>query len=62
MIDLSILLAVGVPDFLDTAPAVCAASTVRGYGDDRAGKLAMVEIRVEQVKHFLGFLYDFRYL
>ena len=38
------------------------APAVRGYGDGRAGKRAMVEMCVEQVKHFLGFLYDFRYL
>lgn len=44
------------------APAVCAAPAAREYGDGRVGKRAMVEMRVEQVKHFLGFLYDFRYL
>ena len=36
-VDLPVLLAAGVPDFIDTAPAVCAAPAVRGYGDGRAG-------------------------
>jgi hypothetical protein len=61
-VDFPIFLTVCVPDFLNTAPAVSAAPSVRGYGDGRAGKLAMIEMLVEQVEHFLGFLYDFRYL
>ena len=61
-VDFPIQLALGVPDFIDTAPAVCAAPTVRRYGDCRAGQFPVVEMAVEQVKHILGMLYDFRNL
>ena len=47
---------------MDTASAVCATPAVRGYGDGRAGKFLIVKMFVEQVEHFLSFLYDFGYL
>ena len=61
-IDFPILLAAGVPYLIDTAPAIRAAPSIRGYGDRRAVQLALVKMLVEQVEHFLGFSYDFRYL
>ena len=36
-----------VLDFTDTAPALCAATAVRGYGDGRTGKLFVVEMLIE---------------
>ena len=39
-----------------------ATPAVRGYGDGRTGEFLVVKLLIEQVKHFLGFLYDFRYL
>ena len=61
-IDFPILLAAGVPYLVDTAPAIRPAPSVRRYSDGRAAQLAFVKMLIEQVKHFLGFSYDFRYL
>lgn len=61
-IDFPILLAAGVPYLVDTAPAISPAPSVRRYSDGRAAQLAFVKMLVEQVEHFLGFSYDFRYL
>jgi len=61
-IDFPILLAAGVPYLVDTAPAIRPAPSVRRYSDGRAVHLALVKMLVEQVEHFLGFSYDFRYL
>ena len=61
-IDFPILLAAGVPYLIDTAPAVRAAPSIWRYSDGRAAQLAFVKMLVEQVEHFLGFSYDFRYL
>lgn len=61
-IDLPICLALVVPDFIYTAPAVGPMSSVRRYRDGRARHFIVVKMRVEQVEHFFGFLYDFRYL
>ena len=61
-IDFPILLAAGVPYLVDTAPAISPAPSVRRYSDGRAAQLALVKMLVEQVEHFLGFSYDFRYL
>ena len=36
-VDFPVKFVVCVPDFMDAAPAICAAPAVRGYGDDRAG-------------------------
>lgn len=36
-----------IPDFMDAAPAVCAAPAVRGYGNGRAGKFFVVEMLIE---------------
>lgn len=47
---------------MDTAPAVCAAPAVRGYGDCGTGQFVVIEVCIEQVEHFLGFPYDLRYL
>ncbi len=46
-IDFPVFLLVGVPDFMDTAPTVCAAPAVRGYGDGRSGKFPIVEVTIE---------------
>lgn len=35
-VDLPVKFVLRTPDFMDAAPAVCAASAVRGYGDSRA--------------------------
>ena len=61
-IDFPILLTAGVPYLVDTAPAISPAPSVRRYSDGRAAQLALVKMLVEQVEHFLGFSYDFRYL
>lgn len=61
-IDFPILLAAGVPYLVDTAPAIRPAPSVRRYSDGWAVQLALVKMLVEQVEHFLSFLYDFRYL
>ena len=61
-IDFPILLAAGVPYLVDTAPAISPAPSVRRYSDGRVAQLALVKMLVEQVEHFLGFSYDFRYL
>ena len=47
--------------FVYAAPAIGAAPAVRGYGDRRAYELVIVKMRIEQVEHVLGFLYDFGY-
>ena len=54
--------AAGVPYLVDTAPAIRPAPSVRRYSDGWAVQLALVKMLVEQVEHFLGFSYDFRYL
>ena len=36
-VDFPVTLVICIPDFMDTAPAVCAAPAVRGYSDGRAG-------------------------
>ena len=61
-IDFPVFLTAGVPDFMDTAPAVSPTPSVRGYRDRRAGQFIVIKMLIEQVKHFLRFLYDFRYL
>ena len=61
-VDFSIFFSVGVPYFMDTAPAISPTSSVRGYGDRRASQFILVKMLAQQVEHFLGFLYDFRYL
>ena len=61
-VDFPVKLVIRIPDFMDTAPAVCATPAVWGYGDGWAGKFFVVEMLIEQVKHFFGFLYDFGYL
>lgn len=60
-VDLPIRLAAGLPDFIHAAPAVGSAPAIRRYGDGRAGKLAAIEMMVENVEHSLGLGYDFRY-
>ena len=45
--DIPVKFVIRILDFVDTAPAVCAALTVRGYSDGRTGKLSMVEILIE---------------
>ncbi len=61
-IDFPVFLTAGVPDFIDTAPTVSPTPSVRGYGDRRASQFIVIKMLVEQVEHFLGFPYDFRYL
>ena len=61
-VDFTIFFSVGVPYFMDAAPAIGSASAVRGYGNSRTGERIMIKILVEQVEHFLGFLYYLRYL
>lgn len=56
--NLAVGFAIALPDFVDAAPAVCAASAVRRYGDGRAGHFAIVEMGVEQVEHAFGLGYD----
>lgn len=46
-VDLPVKFVIRIPDFMDAAPAICAAPAVRGYGDGRAGKLSMVEMLVK---------------
>ena len=36
--------------------------SVRRYGDRRASQFIVIKMLAQQVEHFLGFLYDFRYL
>ena len=61
-IDFPVFLTAGVPDFIDTAPTVSPTPSVRGYGDRRVSQFIVIKMLVEQVDHFLGFLYYFRYL
>ena len=61
-LDLPVFLAAGVPDFVDTAPAIGSAPSVRRYGDSRAGKFSVREMPIKVVKHIRGFLYDLRNL
>ena len=61
-IDFPILRTAGVPYLVDTAPAIRPAPSVRRYSDGRTAQFALVKMLVEQVEHFLGFSYDFRYL
>ena len=36
-VDFPVKLVICIPDFMDTAPAVCTTPTVWGYGDGRTG-------------------------
>ena len=54
-VDFPVKLVIRIPDFMDTAPAVCAMPAVWGYGDGWAGKFFVVEMLIEQVKHFSVF-------
>ena len=38
------------------------ALSVQGYGDRRASQFIVIKMLAQQVEHFLGFPYDFRYL
>ena len=46
-VDFPVKLVICIPDFMDTAPAVCAAPAVRGYGDGRAGQFIAVKMLIE---------------
>lgn len=57
-VDLAVGFAAALLDFIDTAPAVCAASVVGRYSDGRADQLILVEMLIEQVEHGFGLGYD----
>lgn len=57
-VDLAVGFAAALPDFIDTTPAVCAASVVGRYRDGRADQLVLVEMLIEQVEHGFGLGYD----
>ena len=61
-VDFTIFFSVGVPYFMDASPAIGSSSAVRGCGNSRTGERMMIKMLVEQVEHFLGFLYYLRYL
>lgn len=57
-VDLAVGFTAALPDFIDAAPAVCAASVVGRYRDGRADQLVLVEMLIEQVEHGFGLGYD----
>ena len=46
-VDLPVKFVIRIPDFVDAAPAICAAPAVRGYGDGRTGKFSIIEMLIE---------------
>ena len=57
-VDFSVGFVRALPDFVDAAPAVCAAPVIGRYSDGRADQLALVEMLIEQVEHGFGLGYD----
>lgn len=57
-VDLAVGFVRALPDFIDAAPAVCAAPVVGRYRDGRADQLILVEMLIEQVEHGFGLGYD----
>lgn len=57
-VDLAVGFVCALPDFVNAAPAVCAASVIGGYRDGQADQLILVEMLIEQVEHGFGFGYD----
>ena len=46
-VDFPVKFVLCIPDFMNAAPAVCAAPAVRGYGDGRAGQFIAVKMLIE---------------